>query len=42
MRTLLFCAFVITLMIVVPTVVAFGLWFKDRKKEERRGYWDSE
>jgi len=42
MRTLLFCAFVLTLLIVIPITVAFGLWFRDRKKEEQRGYWDSE
>jgi hypothetical protein len=42
MRTILFCAFALTLLIVIPIAVAFGLWFKDRKDEERKGYWDPE
>jgi hypothetical protein len=36
------CLFVVVFMIIVPVGVAFGLWFKDRKDEERKGYWDPE
>ena len=36
------CSIVIVFMVIVPVGVAFGLWFKDRKDEERKGYWDPE
>lgn len=42
MNPLFFTLGVIIFMIIVPVTVAFGLWFKDRKDEERKGYWDPE
>lgn len=42
MKALLFCAAVVTFMVIVPVFVAFGLWFRDRKNEERKGFWDPE
>lgn len=42
MNGLVICLAVVVFMIIVPVCVAFGLWFKDRKDEERRGYWDPE
>jgi len=42
MNGLVICAAVVVFMIIVPVCVAFGLWFRDRKDEERRGYWDAE
>jgi len=36
------CLVVVVFMVIVPVGVAFGLWFKDRKDEEQKGYWDSE
>jgi hypothetical protein len=42
MRGLFICAAVVVFMVIVPVFVAFGLWFKDRKDEERKGFWDPE
>ena len=42
MSPLFFSLGVIVLLIVVPLIVGFGLWFKDRKDEERKGFWDPE
>jgi hypothetical protein len=42
MNGMVICSIVIVFMIIVPVTVAFGLWFKDRKDEERKGYWDPE
>lgn len=42
MRGLFICAVVVVFMVIVPVFVAFGLWFRDRKNEERKGFWDPE
>ena len=42
MSPLLFTLGIVVLLIVVPIFVGFVLWCRDRKKEERKGYWDSE
>lgn len=42
MKGLFICLGVAIFMVIVPVFVAFGLWFKDRKNEERKGYWDPE
>ena len=38
MKPLIVCLGVVVFMVFV----AFGLWFKDRKNEERKGFWDPE
>jgi hypothetical protein len=40
MKALTLCLGVVVFMIIVPTLVAFGLWFK--RKDEPKGYWDPE
>jgi hypothetical protein len=42
MRGLFICVAVVVFMVIVPVFVAFGLWFRDRKNEERKGFWDPE
>lgn len=42
MKPLIVCLGVVVFMVIVPVFVAFGLWFKDRKGEERKGFWDPE
>jgi len=42
MRPLLMCAGVVILMVLLPVLVAFTLWCKDRRDEEKKGYWDVE
>jgi hypothetical protein len=39
MNPLIICLGVVVFMIIVPTLVAFWLWVKDK---EQKGYWDSE
>lgn len=42
MKPLIVCLGVLFLVVVVPVVVAFALWFNDRRNEEKKGYWDAE
>lgn len=42
MSQLILCVGVLVLLIIVPFIVGFALWCNDRKKAERKGYWDSE
>jgi len=42
MSQLILCVGIVVLLIIVPIFVGFVLWCNDRKKDERKGYWDSE
>jgi hypothetical protein len=40
MNPLILCLFVVVFMVIVPVLIACGLWFK--RKDEAKGYWDPE